>query len=98
MWTVASYLAAIGQIGTQLELPAHGGRPWYGTLLRACGVIRTRMSVPPKGCPSIDLATTSSLYVRQIGGMGNGADRWAPKRSCHSSWLPATPNCASAST
>ena len=40
-WNAASYFAPIGQMGMQVALPQHAGRPWWVTELRACGVGRT---------------------------------------------------------
>src|SRR5450432_664801 len=45
--TEPSYFAPMGQRGTQIELPAQGGRPSYSCELRAAGVLRTRYSIFP---------------------------------------------------
>jgi hypothetical protein len=37
-WTLASYLAPIGQMGTQVALPQQAGRPSHTLLFRACGL------------------------------------------------------------
>ena len=36
--TLGSYFARTGQMGTQLVLPRHGPRFWYGPVLRPAGV------------------------------------------------------------
>ncbi len=63
--TVPSYLAPMGQMGTQDELPQHAGRPSRATLFLACGVWFTLM---PMRAPPV--MNNSSLYENGMGGMG----------------------------
>jgi hypothetical protein len=85
---LASYFAPIGQIGMQLPLPQHAGRPSCWTLLRACGVELTCR-------PSVFAAAAYCLprYDCGMGGIGYAVERGAPSEG---SSAPETPISRSA--
>src|SRR5207253_9695821 len=74
-WTVASYLAWIGQIGTQEELQAPAGRLSKGRELRAWGVVRSSTGTVSTLSPASLRLTMRSEYDSQISDIGKGLER-----------------------